>query len=108
MAAGLPNARSSFRFLDRLRVGRARIRNMNNTHWSKTFRHASLVSLGLMSIYTPAVAGKIAPDLDRQVRGNPNSGKQQLVIVQFNRSGVDADALAKLLGGKKLAKLGLI
>jgi serine protease AprX len=66
---------------------------------------AWLVSLSSLS---PARAGGIAPDLERQIRHNPTSGKQTRVIVRFARYHVDGDAVAHGHRGQVAARHALI
>src|SRR5438552_11516402 len=78
-------------------------RTVRNRLWTGLIPMA--VGLGLAS---PALAGGIARDLDKQIRNNPSSGKPIRVIVQFAVRGVHAKALAEAAGGQLIAWHGII
>src|SRR5688500_11875666 len=81
---------------------------MDRSDWLDWRCTVGLGRLALLAESASALGGQLAPDLAKEVKANPNSGKSVRVIVQFNRGGVDGVALASSLNGKALGKLGLI
>src|SRR5687768_10945974 len=75
-------------------------------HRSRLLPVGALVAA--LQLSAPAMAGGMAPDLQKMVEKAPTSTTQTPIIVQYQRKGVDGATKAKRYGGSLVRKLGLI